>query len=124
MLKTVKRTIAAVAIVVTLGVGAPVVAYAGTTAIASSTVITTMKQYRAAEKLYQQKLRQINLDFVEAVNAAKAALVLATGRSSTATERISARASYRYAITEATINRSNALALLGKPPVKPAHTSI
>jgi hypothetical protein len=37
------------------------------------------------------------------------------------TQRISARATYRFAITEATIARSNALSLLGKPPVKPGH---
>ena len=39
--------------------------------------------------------------------------------ASSATARISARATYRYAITEATIARSNALTILGKAPVKP-----
>ncbi len=114
-----KRTIAGVAIVATLGFGTPALAYAGTTTTTSATVITTMKQWRAADRIYREKLRQINLAFVKAVNAAKLTLALATGPSSTSTERISARASYRYAITEATINRSNALALLGNPPLKP-----
>jgi len=115
-----KRTIAGVAIVATLGFGTPVLAYAGTTTTASS-VITTMKQWRVADRIYRQRLRAINIVFLAAVNTAKAHLALATGPTSTATERISARASYRYAITEATINRSDALSLLGKAPVKPIH---
>ena len=115
-----KRTIAGVAIVATLGFGTPALAYAGTTSSTTTvSVITTMKQWRAADRIYREKLRQINIAFLAAVAAAKAILVFATGPSSTATERISARASYRYAITEATINRSNALSLLGNPPAKP-----
>lgn len=117
-----KRTIAGVAIVATLGFGTPALAYAGTTTTTTSaTVITTMKQWRAADKIYLARLREINTVFLAAVNAAHTSLTLATGPSSTATERISARANYRYAITEATINRANALALLGNPPVKPYH---
>lgn len=114
-----KRTIAAVAIVATLGFGTPALAYAGTTTTTSATVITTMKQWRAADKIYREKLRAINTAFLAAVNAAEVTLTLATGPTSTATERISARANYRYAISEATINRSNALTLLGHPPAKP-----
>ncbi|HUZ41505.1 MAG TPA: hypothetical protein VMU68_08975 [Acidimicrobiales bacterium] len=115
-----KRTIAGLAIVATLGVGTPALAYANTTSTTTSvTVITTMKKWRAADKIYRERLREINTVFLAAVNSAHASLALATGPSSTATERISARAAYRYAITEATINRSNALSLLGNPPVKP-----
>jgi hypothetical protein len=121
MTKFAKRAIAGMAIVATLGFGTPVLASAGTTTSATTTVITTMKQWRAADKIYREKLRQINIAFLAAVAAAKAELALATGPTSTANERISARASYRYAITEATINRSNALTLLGNPPVKPNH---
>lgn len=117
----VKRTIAGVAIVATLGFGTPALAYAGTTTTTSATVITTMKQWRAADRIYREQLRAINTAFLAAVNAAQDNLTLATGPSSTATQRISARANYRYAITEATINRSNALTLLGNPPVKPVH---
>jgi hypothetical protein len=80
-----------------------------------------MKQWRAADRIYHEQLRAINTAFLAAVNAAQDNLTLATGPSSTATQRISARANYRYAITEATINRSNALTLLGNPPVKPVH---
>jgi len=121
MTSIVKRTIAGVAIVATLGLGTPVLAYAGTTTSTSATVITTMKQWRVADRIYHEQLRAINTAFLAAVNAAQDNLTLATGPSSTATQRISARANYRYAITEATINRSNALTLLGNPPVKPVH---
>jgi hypothetical protein len=120
-----KRTIATVAIVATLGLGTPAIALAGTTSGTTTTTtvttITTLKQYRAAEKVYRAKLRVINLVFLAAVNAAKANLTLALDDATNSTQRISARATYRYAITEATIARANALSLLGKAPVKPDH---
>jgi hypothetical protein len=116
-----KRTIAAVAIVVTLGVGTPVMALAGTTTTTTVPAITTLKQYHAAEKVYRAKLKDINLVFLAAVNAAKADLTLALDTATNSTQRISARATYRYEITEATIARANALSLLGNPPVKPDH---
>jgi hypothetical protein len=127
-----KRTIAAVAIVAILGLGTPVVALASTssttttttssttTTIATKTpVITTMKQWRAADRLYLAKLKVINLTFLAAAATAKMNLSTSIGSASNATARISARATYRFAITEATIARSNALTLLGEPPLKP-----
>jgi hypothetical protein len=78
-----------------------------------------MKQYRAAEKLYLAKLKVINLTFLSAVAAAKLSLSTSLSVATNSSERISARATYRFAITEATINRSNALTLLGKAPEKP-----
>jgi hypothetical protein len=123
-----KRTVASVAIVVTLALGTQTLAVAApttttstttTTIVAKSAVIKTMKEWRAAEKLYLSQLKVINLTFLAAVATAKLNLSAATGASSTATERISARATYRYAITEATIARSNALTVLGKAPLKP-----
>jgi hypothetical protein len=125
-----QRTIASVAIVVTLALGTPALALAGTTTTTSSTtvvattpVIKNLRQYRAAEKLYLAKLKVINLTFLAAVATAKANLASAIGAASNSTQRISARATYRFAITEATIARSNALTLLGQPPVKPGHTT-
>jgi hypothetical protein len=123
-----KRTIASVAIVVTLAFGAPTLALATTTTTVPSTtttiltkapVIKTMRQWRAADKLYLAQLKVINVTFLAAVATAKMDLSSALGDASTSTARISARATYRYAITEATIARSNALTILGKPPVKP-----
>jgi hypothetical protein len=124
-----KRTIASVAIVVTLALGAPTLALAATTTttvpsttttiLTKTPVIKTLKQWRAADKLYLAELKVINLAFSAAVATAKMNLSSALGSASTSTARISARATYRYAITEATVARSNALTILGKPPVKP-----
>ena len=73
-----------------------------------------MKQWRAADKLYLAQLKVINLTFLAAVATAKMDLSTSLASATDATERISARATYRYAITEATIARSNALTILGK----------
>jgi hypothetical protein len=124
-----KRTIATVAIVASLALGAPVAAMAGTTSTTTTTttivtktpVITTLKQWRAANKLYLAKLKVINLSFLAAVATAEMNLSASVGGATNSTERISARATYRFAITEATIARSNALTVLGKPPAKPGH---
>jgi hypothetical protein len=127
-----QRTLASVAIVVTLVLGTPALALAAgttttttpnTTIVAKTPVIKTLRQYRAAEKLYLAQLKVINLTFVAAVATAKSNLAIAIGAASNSTQRISARATYRFAITEATIARSNALTLLGKPPIKPGHKS-
>jgi len=125
-----QRTIASVAIVVTLALGTPALALAGTTTPTSTTtttivtktpVIKTMREYRAAEKLYLAKLKVVNLTFLAEVATAKLNLSTAIGAATNSSQRINARATYRFAITEATIARSNALTLLGKPPVKPDH---
>ena len=122
-----KRAVASVAIVASLALGAPVAALAGTTStttttiVAKTTAITTLKQWRAADKLYLAKLKVINLSFLAAVASAKLNLSTAIGVATNSTERISARATYRYAITEATIARSNGLTILGNAPAKPGH---
>jgi hypothetical protein len=123
-----QRTIASVAIAVTLALGTPVLAHATTTTttttttiVAKTPVITTLKEYRAAEKLYLAKLKVVNLTFLAAVATAKMNLSSSLSTAINSTQRISARATYRFAITEATIARSNALSVLGKPPVKPGH---
>jgi hypothetical protein len=126
-----KRTIAAVAIVVSLALGAPVAALAGTTSTTTTTttvvtktpVITTLKQWRAADKLYLAKLKVINLTFLAAVATAKMNMTASLDAATNSTERISARATDRFAITEATIARSNALTVLGNAPAKPGHKS-
>jgi hypothetical protein len=119
-----KRTFATVAIVATLALGTPIAALAGTTTttttiVAKTPVITTLKQWRAADKLYLAKLKVINLTFLSAVATAKLNLSTSLSVATNSSERISARATYRFAITEATIARSNALTQLGKAPEKP-----
>jgi hypothetical protein len=122
-----KRSIASVAIVAAIAFGTPLAALAGTTTTTTTTIkapaITTLKQYRAAEKLYLAKLKVINLTFLDAVAIAKMKLSNALSIATNSTQRISARATYRFAITEATIARSNSLTLLGKAPQKPGHKS-
>ena len=119
-----QRTIASVAILATLTLATPALAMASTstTPISAKTqVITTLKQFRAAEKLYDARLKVINFAFLAAVKTAKVNLVDSLSSATNSGQRISARATYRFAITEATIARSNALTLLGNPPVKPGH---
>jgi len=123
-----KRTIATVAMVASLALGAPVAALAGTTSATTTTtiatkttVITTLKQWRAADKLYLARLKVINLSFLAAVATAKSKLSTSIDGATNSTEHISARATYRFAITEATIARSNALTVLGNAPTKPGH---
>jgi hypothetical protein len=126
-----KHTIASLAIVAALALGTPAIAMAApttttttTTLVAKTTIITTMKQYRAALKLYRAELKVINLTFLDACNTAKMNLTSALDAAKNSSERISARATYRFAITEATVARSNALTLLGKAPVKPKTTTL
>ncbi len=119
------RPLAALAIVATLALGTPLVAYADsttttTTSTTTTTVaITTMKQYRAAEKLYLAKLKVINATFIAAVDVAKANYAATIAVATNSAERISARSAMRLAIADATIARAGALIELGKPPVKP-----
>jgi len=132
MTRFAKRTIASVAIVAALALGTPVVAVAGTTNTTNTTTTTTtlvtktpeiktLKQWRAADKLYLARLKVINLTFLSAVATAKMTLSTSLSSAQNSSQRISARATYRFAITEATIARSNALTQLGPPPPKPGH---
>ena len=122
-----QRTIVSVAILATLTLGTPALALAGTTTtttttiVAKTPVITTMKQYRAADKLYLAQRKVINLTFLAAVATAKMNLASSLSGALNSSQRISARATYRFAVTEATIARSNSLTQLGNPPVKPGH---
>ncbi len=116
------RTVASLAMVATLAIGAPLVSGATTvsqTTTTTTTPITTMKQYRVAERLYLAKLKVINATFVAAVNTAKANYAATVSVATNSADRISARATLRLAIADATIARAGALIELGKPPVKP-----
>ena len=122
-----KRTIVSLAVLATFTIGTPTLAFAGTTTtttttiVTKTTVITTMKQYHAAEKLYLARLKVINLTFLAAVATAKLNLSSSLNAATSSSLRVAARATYRFAITEATIARANALTQLGNPPVKPGH---
>ena len=118
-----QRTIASVAILATLTLATPALAMATpsttTTVAAKTQVIVTMQQYRTAKRLYDARLKSINLTFLAVVKTARTNLVNSLRSATNSSQRISARATYRFAITEATVARSSALTLLGNPPVKP-----
>ena len=59
-----------------------------------------MKQFHAAEKLYLARLKVINLTFVSAVATAKMNLASSLSAALNSSQRISARATYRFAITK------------------------
>jgi hypothetical protein len=123
----VTRSIATVAILATLSFGAPAIAMAGTATTATTTttiVITTMKQYRAAERVYLAALKVINETFILAVSTAKSNYAAALSVATNSSARISARSTYHSAIAVATLARSNSLSILGKPPVKPKVKSL
>jgi len=121
----VTRSVATAAILATLSFGVPAIATAGTTSTTTTTiVITTMKQYRAAERAYLAALKVINDTFILAVSTAKSTYAASLSTASSSSARISARSTYRSAIALATLARSNALSVLGKPPLKPKTKSL
>ncbi len=121
----VSRSVAAVAMFATLSVGIPALATAGTTSTATTTVvITTMRQYRAALKVYEAELNLINETFILAVSNAKATYAASLSGATSSSARISARSTYRSAIAAATLARATALTALGKAPVKPKTKSL
>ncbi len=120
------RSVAAMAIIATLALGTPLVSSADTTTTTTTAptttttvAITTLKQYRAAEKLYLAKLKVINATFVAAVDVAKSNYAATVAVATNSAQRISARSAMRLAIADATIARAGALIELGKAPVKP-----
>lgn len=115
------RSIATVAILATLALGTPLAAYAGatTTPTGPTQALTPQHIYKVNQRHYLEQLKVINHTFVAAIKTAKSNFSRAMAASTNSTQRISARASYKFAIAEATVARANALVALGKPPVKP-----
>ncbi len=68
------------------------------TTTTTTVAITTIKQYRAAEKVYLAKLKVINSTFVAAVDGAKAIYAADLSVATNSAERISARSTMRLAI--------------------------
>jgi cell division septation protein DedD len=115
------RTVAAIALMAMVAIGTPLVSSADSATPTTTTTlaITTLKQYRAAEKLYLAKLKVINATFVAAVDIAKSNYAATVSVATNSAERISARSAMRLAIANATIARAGQLIELGKAPVKP-----
>ena len=115
------RSVAALALMAMIAVGTPLVSSADSSTSTTTTTlaITTLKQYRAADKLYLAKLKVINATFVAAVDLAKSNYAATISVATNSAERISARSAMRLAIANATIARAGALVELGKAPIKP-----
>ncbi len=115
------RSIATVAIMATLAFGTPLAAYAGSTTppTGPTQALTPQHLYQVNQRHYLEQLKLINHTFVAAIKTAKSNFSLAISASTNSTQRISARASYKLAIAEATVARANSLVALGNPPLKP-----
>ncbi len=114
------RLIAPVAISVVLALGSSLVAGASvTTTTSPAPAHSALHQYQVAKRHYFEELKVINYTFVAAIKTAKSNYALALATAKNSTERISARASFKLAIAEATVARANALVALGKLPAKP-----
>lgn len=122
MKRIVTRSVAAVAMLTTLGLGVPTAALASTTTTTTTTTtlpLSPMKAYHVAQKAYLAQLRTINQTFVATVKTAKANFAAAIAVATNSAQRITARAALRLAIADATVARATALTALGKPPVNP-----
>lgn len=117
----VARSIATVAVMATLSLGTPLAAFAGTTSpsTVSSQSASPQHNYQIAVRHYLYELKVINHTFIAAIKTARANYFLAVSAATNSTERISARASYKLAIVEATVARAKALVALGHHPIKP-----
>ena len=115
------RSIATVAFMATLALSTPLAAYASTTTppTGPTQALTPQHIYQVNQRHYLEQLKVINHTFVAAIKTAKSNFNLAMSASTNSTQRISARASYKLAIAQATVARANALVALGNPPVKP-----
>ena len=119
------RIVAGGAVVAMVVLGAPLVAGASTTttttlpATTTTIVYTTMKSWQAADQIYLAKRAAINETYLAALDTAQAAFEQAKATATNSAERITARATLRLAIAEATQERAASLVALGKAPVKP-----
>jgi hypothetical protein len=113
------RSLVALAIVGTLGVGAPVVASAHGTTTTTVRVVSPMKAYERTLSAYKSARVAINRSYQSAIEAAQSVYVASLAVARNSAQRNTARATWRLAITEATAAREAALLALGKAPVRP-----
>jgi hypothetical protein len=104
-----------------LGVGAPAVASANGTTTTTTTIraVSPMKSYQKALGVYKSAREAINRSYQSAIDAAQSVYAAALAVASNSSQRSTARATWRLAITEATAAREAALLALGKAPVRP-----
>lgn len=115
------RSLAAIAIVATLGVGVPAVASASTTTTTTTTFKAgnAQKVYRQGLKVYQEERRAIDVTYQAAVQSAMASYESSMSNATSSAQRSAARAAMRLAIVQASAVRQQALVTLGNPPTPP-----
>lgn len=105
------RTVAALAMIATLGVGL--------TTSASATGGTVGTTHKNAVSTYKSEREVIMQTCQSAITAAKATFATALAAATTHDERVAAHTALTAAITAAKSTRDAALAALGPKPVKP-----
>jgi len=118
------------AIAATLGLSAPVAAFAdSTTTLPTTTVVTTtvpnpMKAWRIAEASYLNKRAAIQQTYLAAVATARATYYTSLANATTSVEDATARTILDQAIATAILARSSAYVALGNPPAAPSTTKL
>ena len=143
MMKFTTRGVVVVAMIAGLGISAPAIATADTTATTTTTTAptttttiatttttipktatTTWKTWRKAEDAYLDQLKVINRTFRATVDVARkeywAAIKSSKGSGNRQAARAAARAALTLSIANAMEARSTALTTLGAPPAPPA----
>jgi maltose-binding protein MalE len=125
MKKFAARGVAALAIVASLALMAPMSAFASgtrpsvsstTTSTSSTTTTLPVKPKHLDLAAYKQARNAINQAFKYAVTSAQAVFQAARNKATTAADRSTARAAYELALAQAAATRDAGLTSLGKPP--------
>jgi hypothetical protein len=106
------------AMVTSLGLVAPVVAFANDRPHA--TFLTPLQQYRVQLRVYHHRLLVINQNYHSAITTAQTVELARLRGAKTAARKSLIRADYHEAVLVATTKWQNALAALGNPPLPPA----
>jgi hypothetical protein len=111
------RSIAALAIVATLGVSGPVAAYANRGTM--TTVHGTLPIRHLDRQAYLAAQAAIARAFSSSITSAKDVYRATMSNATTSAERNTARAALKLAIVQASAFRGASLLELGRPPAKP-----
>ena len=125
------RSVTVLAIAATLGLSAPVAAFADSTTTTLPTTSTTvatnttttpspMKTWRIAEKAYLDERAAINQTYKAAVATARSAYDTALSTATTSAEKATARTTLDAALAAAVTARIAAFTALGNPPAAPS----
>ncbi|HEY7932083.1 MAG TPA: hypothetical protein VIC81_07505 [Acidimicrobiales bacterium] len=108
------------ALVVSLGIVAPSVAFASGTTTTSSSTTSAWASFRTSWSAYGQHLKAINATFRTSIQSAHATFSAAMSAATDATAREAARTALRASIEAAMNTRVAAITALGNPPAPPA----